>query len=157
MSVPQRGWVWLGAATAAAAAVGLSRVAAHRTDPRFAVLGAEEFATWQPHPLSSPVVGEDAESSIVSGHIDFVVVRRRLQLASAAGARRALAEARRAALADGWRSCQDCGWEKPGIDADLGLYLDGSVLVITLRAFRSPMLVDLARRRTSPLVAAPGH
>ena len=145
MSVPQRGWVWLGAAAGAAATVvGLGRVAARRTDPRLAVLGAEAFATWRPRALGSDPVREDSESFAVSGHVDFVVVRRRLTFASGTDARNALAEARGMALTDGWRSCEGCGLGKPGIDADLGLYLDGPVLVITLRAFSPTRLFDLA-------------
>ncbi len=142
MGVPRRGWVWLGGAAAAAATVvGLGRAAVHRTDPRFAALAAEAFSTWLPH--ASRPVGEDSESFAVSGHLDVVVVRRRLTFASAPDARRALAEARETALSDGWRSCEDCGWEKLGIDADLGLHLDGPVLVITLRAFSPAGLFDL--------------
>lgn len=144
MSVPQRGWVLLGGAAAAAATVvGLGRAAAHRTDPRFAVLGAEAFAAWRPRSFAPAPIGEESESFAVSGHIDFVVVRRRLTSASEADARGALAEARELALADGWRSCEDCGWEKREIDADLGLYVDGPVLVVTLRAFSPNRLRDL--------------
>lgn len=145
MGVPQRGWVWLGAAAGAAATlVGLGRVAAQRTDPRLEVLAAEAFATWRPRVPTSDLVGEDSESFAVSGHIDFVVVRRTLTFASVTAARHALTEARATALTDGWCSCEDCGWSKPGIDADLGLYQDGPVLVITLRAFSPARLFDLA-------------
>ncbi|MFT4108828.1 hypothetical protein [Propionicimonas sp.] len=140
MGVPQRSWAWFGAAAATMVTlVGLNRAAgtprAHR---QRAVLDAEPLAHWFPDAGCAAVEEHAPVPLLVTGGTCFTVLRRRLACGSADDARSALAQARAAALADGWVLRADCGWEKPASRADLGLHLDGATLVITLRTFRRP-------------------